>query len=259
MLAFSTLLLSHLTDGHGMHVCVLHLCVHMCFFSMLCILGGQRSTPGTILIHSPPQFWFRISHWTWNMPLGYTDWPVSPQCLQICVSPALGLQMVTLPWAFYVALRSSCSPIKHFTNLISPAFPTPLFKAAAWTRNYHLPFSGALGPVPLCLFQSTQHEGQEPGSTSQEVLTWTLELLVPASYWHFQISMQGMSVLSAWFLNTKLQREERNANVLAICRTLLHVRRSTTHRFPFAPKEEVLGGSISPLRFLQGRAFESSL
>lgn len=127
MLAFSTLLLSHLTDGHGMHVCVLHLCVHMCFFSMLCILGGQRLTPGTILIHSPPQFWFRISHWTWNMPLGYTDWPVSPQCLQICVSPALGLQMVTLPWAFYVALRSSCSPIKHFTNLISPAFPTPSY------------------------------------------------------------------------------------------------------------------------------------
>lgn len=54
-----------------------------------------------------------------------------------------------------------------------------------------------------------------------------------------------MSVLSAWFLNTKLQREERNANVLAICKTLLHVGHSTTHRFPFAPEEEVLGGAIS--------------
>lgn len=175
------------------------------------------------------------------MPFGYTDWPVSPQCPQICVSPALGLQMVTLPLTFYVALRSSCSPIKHFTDLISPAFPTPLFKATAWTRNYHLPFSGALGPVPLCLFQSTQHEGQEPGSTSQEVLTWTLKLLVLASYWHFQISMQGMSVLSAWFLNTKLQWEERNANVLAICRTLLHVGRSTTPRFPRKVPEEGRG------------------
>lgn len=56
---------------------------------------------------------------------------------------------------------------------------------------------------------------------------WTPELLDPASNKHFQISMQGMPMLSTWFLNTKLLLEERNTNVLAICEMLLHVRRST--------------------------------
>lgn len=93
----------------------------------------------------------------------------------------------------------------------------------------------SLGPVPLCQFQGIQHEGREPGPTSQEVLTWTLELLDPASYWHFQISMQGMCVLSTWFLNTKLLCEERNANVLAICEMLLPVGHSTDPQVPFAP------------------------